>query len=324
MSGREILFSEFPPNTMEEWQAQLEKELKGKNINELAQRSRAEDIYVEPFFFNQAEEKLLAQAHKIQWLLSYRTDNTWEIGDEQKKESCIDTAGFHNKGANATQELSIALSKGLENVSLTFDGGKRLDEVLTALKFNLAIGNDFFIEIAKFRALRLLWANIAQQLGAKQNDSFFIKVNAETSERIYTEVEPYTNLLRATTQAMSAIIGGADRIYIKPFDYKTGKTDFSNRLAENIHHMLQYEGRLEKVLDAGGGSWYLEKLTETLANKAWGLFQQIEEKGGYTTCMASGWINTEIEKTRLIRTEDFERGNEITVGVNKYVQKSEA
>lgn len=323
MADREILFEEFAPNTYEEWQARLTKELKDKALEDLAQRSKSENIYVDPFY-NRIEENLKQQAIKVQWLLSYRENNSWKIITESSTNPTneISTVELYNQGANATQELAFALAKGMEVLNSYEEGS--IEKLAPTRSFSLCIGNDFFLEIAKFRALRLLWANIVQQYKPHESKSVFTRITAQTSDRVFTEVEPYTNLLRGTTQAMSAIIGGADKVLVKPFNSKIGANDQSKRLAQNIHHILKYEGRLEKVLDAGAGSWYLEKLTETLAQKAWELLQTIEKQGGYNACNEAGWIDAEIEKVNTVRNAAIENGEDIVVGMNKYAQKSEA
>lgn len=320
MADREKLFEEFAPHTEDDWLKKLEKELKGKSVDELAQRSGAEEIYIEPFF-TRVEEHQKQQAIKLAWLLSYRADNTWQIIEDPKrqlKDYRIDAAKYHNKGANATQELAIALAKGNELLSK----GTSIDAFLGKKVFHFAAGNDFFLEIAKFRAFRLLWANIVQQYKPSDEKSYFAYVSASTSLRDFSDTDEYTNLLRATTQAMSALIGGADAVYTVPFNAKTMETDFSKRLSLNLHHLLKHESKLDKVVDAGGGSWYLAKLTETLAQRAWAFFQEIESKGGYEK--AKDYIESEIERVSAIRQQHIVSGKEIRVGVNKYMQKSEA
>lgn len=320
MADREKLFEEFAPHTEEDWLKRLEKELKGASVEALAQRSRAEEIYVEPFF-TRVEEHQKQQAIKLSWLLSYRKDNSWQIIEnpaQKLREYTINAATYHNRGANATQELAIALALGNDLLST----GISVDSFIGKKIFYFAAGNDFFLELAKLRAFRLLWANIVQQYQPSDFKSYFAYVSASTSLRDFSDTDEYTNLLRATTQAMSAVIGGADAIYTVPFNAKTAETGFSQRLSINLHHLLKYESKLDKVVDAGAGSWYLAKLTETLAQKAWALFQEIESKGGYE--QAKDFIESEIERVVAIRQEDISSGKEIRVGVNKYMQKSEA
>lgn len=320
MADREKLFEEFAPHTEEDWLKRLEKELKGKSVDELAKRSNAEEIYIEPFF-TRVEEHQKQQAIKLAWLLSYRADNNWQIIEDPKlqlREHLIDAAQYHNQGANAIQELAIALAIGNELLSK----GTSADAFIGKKVFHFAAGNDFFLEIAKLRAFRLLWANVVQQYKPADYKSYFAYISASTSLRDFSDIDEYTNLLRATTQAMSAVIGGADAVYTVPFNAKTAETGFSQRLSINLHHLLKHESKLDKVVDAGGGSWYLAKLTETLAQKAWALFQEIESKGGFE--QAHDFIASEIDRVAATRQQDIISGKEIRVGVNKYMQKSEA
>ncbi len=319
MADREKLFNEFPPHTEEDWLKKLEKELKGKKVEDISQRSRAEEIYIEPFFARVEQHQML-QAEKLAWLLSYRDDNSWQIiehSNQQLREQTVDIAQYHNKGANVTQELAIALALGNEALSKGV-----VDSLAETLAFHFAVGGDFFLEIAKFRVFRLLWANIIQQYKPKDYKGYFAYVSASTSLRDFSEVDEYTNLLRATTQAMSAVIGGADAVYTVPFNAKTAETSFSQRLSINLHHLLKHESKLDKVVDAGAGSWYLAELTEALSKKAWALFQEIEKRGGFE--QAQDFIGGEIERVNAIRLEDIDSGKEIRVGVNKYMQKIEA
>ncbi|MBA3899456.1 MAG: acyl-CoA mutase large subunit family protein [Bacteroidetes bacterium] len=230
---------------------------------------------------------------------------------------------FHNAGASIVQELAFTLAQGNEYlVSLT--NKFNIDQIAPVLQFTYSTGSSYLMEIAKIRAARLLWAKIIEQYKPQHDCTSATYIHCKTSEYTLTVADAYNNLLRATTQTMSAAIAGANAISVSPFDAATkDPEEFSERLARNIQIICAEEAFLNKVADPAGGSYYLEKLTESIAQAAWDLFRVIESKGGYIAACQEGFIQNEIEETAKHRKQALSDGNEVMVGVNKYINKTE-
>lgn len=224
---------------------------------------------------------------------------------------------FHNAGATAAQELAYTISSANEYLVLLSGLGFSADDILKHIRFNFAIGPDYFIEIAKIRAARILWSAIAAeyQQDKSQNVSMFISsVSSEWNKAIY---DPYTNMLRLTTEAMSAIIGGADSVELRPFDilYKK-QNEFSLVNAMNIQNLLKEESKFDKVLDPSAGSYYIENLTHIFAEKAWNIFLEIEKQGGFLESVKNGYVQAEIKKVAEITKKEVLARKDKILGVN--------
>ena len=191
----------------------------------------------------------------------------------------VSTAVYHDAGANAVQELALAIAAGLSYLRALTERGFTIESTASKLHFFLHIGENFFLEIAKFRAFRSLWAQVLRALGladANQRLHFHARSGSRNKSRLDAQV----NLLRLTTEALSAAIGGVDSIELAPFDQPQGKSDaFSRRLSRNLQLILQEELRLVELIDPSGGAWHVEKLTDQLARAAWSRFQAIEGGG---------------------------------------------
>jgi methylmalonyl-CoA mutase len=231
---------------------------------------------------------------------------------------------FHNSGASIVQELAFTLAQGNEYlVSLT--NKLSIDQIAPVLQFTFATGSSYLMEIAKIRAARLLWTKITEQYKPQHDCTAVTYIHCKTSSYTSTIADTYNNLLRATTQTMSAAIAGANSISVTPFDEAVKEADdFSERLARNIQIICAEEAFLNKVADPAGGSFYIEKLTESIAQAAWDLFRIIESKGGFIAACKEGFIQDEIEKTALHRMQELKNGNNVMVGVNKYINKQES
>lgn len=230
----------------------------------------------------------------------------------------VDSVMFNNAGAYIFQELGYALSWGAQWLTLLTDAGLNATEVASRIKFNMGISSNYFMELAKFRAARMLWAQIAAQYSASE-DAAKMVAHATTSTFNQTIYDAHVNLLRSQTEAMSAALAGVDSITVTPFDtpYKT-PDEFSERIARNQQLLLKEESHLDKVVDPAGGSYYVETLTVSIASEAWKLFLDIEEKGGFTACVTSGAIQADVNASATKRHQDMARRKEILLGTNQF------
>lgn len=236
----------------------------------------------------------------------------------------VSTAVYHDAGANAVQELALAIAAGLAYLRALSDCGSTVESTAGKLHFFLNIGENFFLEIAKFRAFRSLWAQVLRAIGladAKQR----LHVHARSGSRNKSRLDAHVNLLRLTTEALSAAMGGVDSIELAPFDQPQGKSDaFSRRLSRNLQLILQEELRLVELIDPAGGAPHVEKLTDQLARAAWSRFQAIEAAGGLVASLRSGAVQAEIEAVAARRRRDLASGDAVLVGVNRYVDSDAA
>ncbi len=226
---------------------------------------------------------------------------------------------FHDCGASIVQELAFALAMGHEYVVRLTDRGMDVDRVAPAIKFDFSVGTNYFMEIAKLRAARLLWANIMQPYNPKRGCSSKLRAHIRTSAWNQTVYDPYVNMLRGTTEAMSAAIGGVDSIEVLPFDHAYEQpTEFSSRIARNVQLLLKEESHFDQVTDPAAGSYYIEELTASIAKEAWKLFLQVEELGGYTAAFEKGFVQEQVETTANKRDQNIATRREILLGTNQY------
>lgn len=245
-----------------------------------------------------------------------------------KSNSPIKTIGisglaFNNTGSNAIQELGFTLATAVEYLNEMAERGLKADDVARRIKFTFGVGSFYFMEIAKLRAARLLWSKILEAYGVEEvNQKMFI--HCKTTEFNQTYFDPYVNMLRTTTEAFSAIVGGADSIHTNPFDESFNQSDnFSRRIARNTQIILKEESHLDQVIDPIGGSYFVEKLTADIANAAWKLFQTIEDKGGMVKSIQSGFVQEEINKVAEAKKKDFAKRKSVLVGTNMYANPKE-
>jgi len=230
----------------------------------------------------------------------------------------IDTTPYHNAGASAVEELSIAFSTAVYYINELLDRGLAIDEIADEMTFSFSIASYFFMEIAKLRAARILWTNIIEAYGG-QKEQARITIHAKTSSRTQTIYDPYVNMLRDTSQAFSAVLGGVDSLHVSPFEERKGLvSDFSKRIAKNLQLILKEECHLTMPIDPTGGTWYIEKVTDDLSQKVWERFQQIEQKGGILSYYTEGLAEKDIEQSRLIREKEFTTRKRGIVGNNMY------
>ncbi len=231
----------------------------------------------------------------------------------------VDSFMLCNAGAYIYQELGYALSWGAEWMSMLTEAGVKADEAARRIKFNMGVSSNYFMEIAKFRAARMLWAQIVDQYKPESKQSGKMMCHAVTSRYNQTIYDAHVNLLRSQTESMSAALAGVDSITTTPFDvpYKTPDA-FSERIARNQQFLLKEESHLDKVVDPAGGSYYVETLTVSLANEAWKLFLDIEEKGGFLACINDNTVQKAVNETSAKRHTDVARRKEILLGTNQY------
>ena len=231
----------------------------------------------------------------------------------------VDSVMFNNSGAYIFQELGYALAWGAEWLTLLTEAGVPADEVAARVKFNMGISSNYFMELAKFRAARMMWAQIVEQYKPERKDACKMMAHAITSRFNQTIYDAHVNLLRSQTEAMSAALAGVDSITVTPFDvpYKT-PDEFSERIARNQQLLLKEESHLDKVVDPAGGSYYVETLTVSLAQEAWKLFIEVEDKGGFVACVNSGDIQKAVNESSVKRHQDMARRKEILLGTNQF------
>jgi methylmalonyl-CoA mutase len=226
---------------------------------------------------------------------------------------------FNNAGAYITQELGFGLAYGNEYLSRLTDAGVSTDDVANNIKFNFGVGSNYFMEIAKFRAARMLWAKIVEAYQPTSKDAAKMRVHAFTSEWNQTIYDAHVNLLRSQTEAMSATIAGVDSLTVVPFDnsFKT-PDDFSERIARNQQLLLKEESHFDKIVDPSAGSYYIETLTTSIAEQAWAIFLKIQEKGGFYAALKEGYIQEEVKKSAIARFEALAKRKEILLGTNQF------
>ncbi|MFW5678266.1 MAG: methylmalonyl-CoA mutase, partial [Rhodosalinus sp.] len=241
--------------------------------------------------------------------------------NEMPRFNSISISGYHMQeaGANLVQELAFTLADGKEYVKAAVGRGMDIDRFAPRLSFFFAIGMNFFMEIAKLRAARLLWHRIMDDLGAQDPKSKMLRTHCQTSGVSLAEQDPYNNVVRTAYEAMSAVLGGTQSLHTNALDEAMAlPTDFSARIARNTQLILQEETGVTNVVDPLAGSYYVEKLTAELAEKAWELILEIDEMGGMTRAVESGMPKLRIEETAATRQAMIDRGDEVIVGVNKY------
>ena len=238
----------------------------------------------------------------------------------------ISISGYHMQEAGATcaQELAYTIADGIEYVRTAIASGLDVDAFAPRLSFFFGIGMDFFMEVAKLRAARLLWSTLmAEKFAPKDSRSLMLRTHCQTSGVSLTAKDPYNNIMRTTIEAMAAALGGTQSLHTNSFDEALAlPTEFSARIARNTQLVLQEEAGITRVVDPLAGSWYLESLTAGLAGEARKLIDEVEEMGGMTRAVESGMPKMRIEEAAARRQARIDRGEEVIVGVNRYRSRS--
>ncbi len=245
---------------------------------------------------------------------------------EMPKFNSISISGYHMQEAGATQvqELAFTIADGMEYVKYGVASGLDIDKFAGRLSFFFAIGMNFFMEIAKLRAARVLWHRVMTQLGAKDERSKMLRTHCQTSGVSLTEQDPYNNVMRTTIEAMAAMLGGTQSLHTNALDEAIAlPTDFSARIARNTQLVIQEETGMTNVVDPLGGSYYVEALTKRLVDDAWAIIERVEREGGMAKAVAAGWPKAMIEEASAARAARVDRGEDVIVGVNKYRKDNE-
>jgi methylmalonyl-CoA mutase len=237
------------------------------------------------------------------------------------KFNSISISGYHMQeaGANQALELAFTLADGKEYVKTAIAKGLDVDEFAGRLSFFWAIGMNFYLEVAKMRAARLLWWRIMTSFNAKNPKSLMLRTHCQTSGWSLTEQDPYNNVVRTTIEAMAAVFGGTQSLHTNALDEAIAlPTEFSARIARNTQLIIQEETHITNVVDPWAGSYMMEKLTQDMANKAWSIIEEVDKLGGMTHAVESGWAKLKIEASAAQKQARIDSGRDVIVGVNKY------
>lgn len=242
------------------------------------------------------------------------------------KFNSISISGYHMQeaGANQALELAFTLADGQEYVKTAIAKGMDVDGFAGRLSFFWAIGMNFYLEIAKMRAARLLWTRIMKGFNAKNPKSLMLRTHCQTSGWSLTEQDPYNNVVRTTIEAMAAVFGGTQSLHTNSFDEAIAlPTEFSSRIARNTQLIIQEETHIPNVVDPWAGSYMMESLTQEMADKAWAIIEEVQAMGGMTKAVDSGWAKLKIEAAAAEKQARIDSGKDVIVGVNKYKLKTE-
>ena len=283
---------EFPPIPTSEWEAAIHADLAGADYQKKLVWKTPENIAVKPYFRSGDLPATLP--------VDSKAGNDWEIATPGSEPAdAIRADRFHDSGANAVQELAYAMAAVSDRFAADNPG----------FSIVFAVGSNYFFEIAKLRAARILWARAVSAFQPQDESSCLIEIHACTALCNKSIFDPFANVLRATTEAIAAVIGGCDSLEVRPFR-------FSDRLAMNIQRLLQEESHFDRVADPAGGSYYVEWLTDALADQGWRLFQQVETEGGYTEAKRS--IDSALAQSRAAKDKSVSSRRRTLVGVNNY------
>ncbi|MBS0357123.1 MAG: methylmalonyl-CoA mutase [Proteobacteria bacterium] len=237
------------------------------------------------------------------------------------KFNSISISGYHiqEAGANQAIELAFTLADGVEYVRTGIKSGMDVDTFAGRLSFFWAVGMNFYLEIAKMRAARMLWWRLMKQFEPKSQKSMMLRTHSQTSGWSLTEQDPYNNVVRTTIEAMAAVFGGTQSLHTNALDEAIAlPTEFSARIARNTQIIIQEETHITSVVDPWAGSYMMEKLTQDMADKAWALIEEIEAMGGMTKAVESGWAKMKVEECAAEKQARIDSGKDVIVGVNKY------
>ena len=231
----------------------------------------------------------------------------------------VKSSTFKDSGATISQELAFTIAVAAEYLVMLCQRGVDADSACRHLVFSFSTGSSYFAEIAKLRAARALWANVAQQFSPAHTESTKMRIHCRTTTFNKTIYDSHVNILRTALEAMASVIGGTDSLTVEPFDVHYREPDkFSRRVARNIQLLIKNESHLDAVTDPGGGSYHIEKLTQSISQKSLELFQEIERRGGYLECLKSGFIQNAVENSRKKALSDISRRKKTLIGTNEF------
>ncbi|MCB8994112.1 MAG: acyl-CoA mutase large subunit family protein [Bacteroidales bacterium] len=232
---------------------------------------------------------------------------------------------FHNSGGSIVQEVAYCLAMISDYLDVLSGAGLKPADVARSMRLNFSVGSNYFMEIAKLRAVRFLFARLIKSWEVEDEEAMKAFIHCSTSAWNQTIYDPYVNMLRSTTESMSAVLGGCNSLTVNPFDKPFRRsTKFSNRIARNTQIILKEEAWLDKVTDPAAGSYFIESLTDSIITEAWKLFLEIEEKGGYLACFKSGHIQEEIRKSAIIKMQNIATRKEVLLGTNQFPNSGES
>ena len=270
-----------------------------------------------------AEEGTLPMELTVLYDELAQTTNWAEMQMKNVRTILVNGNVYSDGGGSAVQELGCVLAAAIEYLRELNLRGTDINSICRHMEFSFSLGSNFFMEIAKLRAARMLWAKITESFGADK-ESRKMKIHAKTAWANKTTYDPYVNMLRTTTEAFSGVIGGVDSMEVSPFDASIQQADdFSRRIARNTQLILQGECNLCQPVDPAGGSWYIESLTQELAQKAWGFMQSIERQGGMFAALTQGSIQSDLRETLGQRLKKLALRADRIVGVNMYANMVE-
>lgn len=236
----------------------------------------------------------------------------------------VNSSHFHESGASITQELAFTLASGVQYLDRLTETGLTVDQISQQMMFCFSVSSNYFMEIAKLRAARLLWAQIMEQFRPENESSKLMTIEVKNSSWNKTQYDPFVNVLRGTVETMAGALGGAGMITVRPFDSEFKTPDaFSLRMSRNTQLVLKNESYLDRVSDPSAGSYYIESLTNSIAEESWKIFQEIESKGGFVEALKSGVIQNTIQTTRKARDTNIATRKDTVLGVNQYPNSTE-
>ena len=307
--GTEILQigRDFAPVPTDVWEAAIAKDLKGADYDKKLVWRTEEGLALRPYYRNEALAGLDDQ-HQ----LAVGSVRSWEIAQDSLpgNSGAIRADLLHEAGGHAIQELGYGIAAGVERLA-ALTAAQPVDGAVRQIEFVFAAGPSYFIEIAKLRAARLMWAQAVTAFGSKDDAACRMRLHVRTPRRNKSAYDRYTNLLRVTTEALSAVLGGCDRLTVE-------LSGFDPHLAVNVQRILKEEAHLDAVADPAGGSYYIEALTDSLARQGWKLMQQTEAEGGFSEALASGSIERALAQTQAARAKAYSARKRALVGVNNF------
>jgi len=307
------LGQDFPPVPTAVWEAAIAKDLKGADYEKKLVWRTDEGIAVRPYYRAENLAGLKAQTRTApgEFPFARGSGKPWEIAQSVPSGANVIRADeLAEAGANAVQQLGYALAAGVERLAALASAGT-VDEAARAIEFVFAVGSTYFLEIAKLRAARLVWAQAVAAFGPADRQSALARIHVRTTRLNKSVYDRYTNLLRVTTEALAAAVGGCDRLTVEPFG-------FDEHLAVNVERILRHEAHVDAVADPAGGSYYVEALTNSLAHAAWKLFQQVEAAGGYSRAVESGAMARALAESRAKLEKAVASRRSTLVGVNNF------
>ncbi len=313
------ILKDFPPIPTKVWEAAIHVDLKGEDYRKKLVWNSDEGISVRPYYRSEDIKDLESQIGPIPAAFPFvrgRGSQSWKQVQSQGEVAAdaIRVDAIHEQGGTIVQELGYGIALGVERIVEQTHAGRDIDQVAQGIRFVFAIGSNYFFEIAKLRAARMLWARAVSAFLPRDESSCLMKVHACTALCNKSIYDPFANVLRATTEAMAAVIGGCDSLEVRSFR-------FSDRLAINIQRLVHEESHLDRVADPAGGSYYVEWLTDALAKQGWSLFQQVEAQGGYTK--AKSTVDKALAETRAAKDKTVSSRRRTLVGVNNYPDLNE-